>query len=59
MPTTVQDLLAVPAGRATGQQTTLSARFIGYVRQNRQITLSAGNQSELTLVALRWGLIQA
>lgn len=37
--------IAVPAGRATGQQTTIATRFIGYVRQNRQITLSPGNQT--------------
>jgi TonB-linked SusC/RagA family outer membrane protein len=37
--------IVVPARNTTGQQTTLAARYIGYVRQNRQITLSAGNQT--------------
>ena len=38
--------ITVPANRLNGQQTTLSARSIGYVRENRQISLSAGTQSQ-------------
>jgi TonB-linked SusC/RagA family outer membrane protein len=38
--------IAVPATRTTGQQTTLSARSIGYIRQNRQISLGVGSQSQ-------------
>ena len=38
--------IAVPAARLTGQSTVLAARAIGYVRQNRNITLSAGSQSQ-------------
>lgn len=37
--------IVIPAARAAGQLTTISARFIGFVRQNRQITLRAGNQT--------------
>ncbi|MDB4879527.1 MAG: hypothetical protein JWL60_973 [Gemmatimonadetes bacterium] len=37
--------IAIPASRVTGQQTTLAARFIGFVRQNRQITLTPGTQT--------------
>ena len=37
--------IAIPGVRAVGQQTTLSARFIGYIRQNRQLTLTIGNQT--------------
>ena len=38
--------IAVPASRTTGQQTTLSARSIGFIRQNRQISLGVGSQSQ-------------
>jgi TonB-linked SusC/RagA family outer membrane protein len=38
--------IVIPANRITGQQTTLSARSIGYVRQNRQIVVQAGSQSQ-------------
>lgn len=37
--------IVVPARQATGQQTTIAARFIGYARQNRQITLTSGNHT--------------
>ncbi|MES2177918.1 MAG: SusC/RagA family TonB-linked outer membrane protein [Gemmatimonadota bacterium] len=37
--------LVIPAGRATGS-VTLSARYIGYVRQNRAITVSSGSQTQ-------------
>jgi TonB-linked SusC/RagA family outer membrane protein len=38
--------IVVPAVRATGQAATLSARAIGYTRQNRQVALNVGNQSQ-------------
>jgi hypothetical protein len=38
--------LTVPASRVSGQQVTLAARFLGYTRQNREITLRAGSQSQ-------------
>jgi TonB-linked SusC/RagA family outer membrane protein len=38
--------LTVPASRMTNQTTVLSARSIGYARQNRSITLRAGSQTE-------------
>lgn len=37
--------ISVPASRVNGEQTTLSARFIGFVRQNQQIRLTPGTQS--------------
>jgi TonB-linked SusC/RagA family outer membrane protein len=38
--------IVVPANRTLGQQTTLSARSIGFIRQNRQISLTAGSQTQ-------------
>jgi TonB-linked SusC/RagA family outer membrane protein len=38
--------ISIPASRLSGESTTLSARLIGYTRQNRQIVLRAGNQSQ-------------
>src|SRR4030081_2718368 len=38
--------VVVPAVRVTGQAATLSARAIGFSRQNRQITLNVGSQSQ-------------
>jgi TonB-linked SusC/RagA family outer membrane protein len=37
--------LLIPAGRATGQQTTIAARYIGFARQNRQVALTPGNHT--------------
>ena len=38
--------LTVPANKVTGQTVTLAARFIGYTRQNREITLRGGAQTQ-------------
>jgi TonB-linked SusC/RagA family outer membrane protein len=38
--------IVVPVNRTTGQQAVIAVRSIGYVRQNRSITLSAGSQSQ-------------
>jgi TonB-linked SusC/RagA family outer membrane protein len=38
--------LTVPANKVSGQTVTLAARFIGYTRQNREITLRAGTQTQ-------------
>jgi TonB-dependent SusC/RagA subfamily outer membrane receptor len=38
--------LTVPASRVTGQTTTLSARFIGFARENRQVVIRTGNQTQ-------------
>ena len=38
--------LTVPAARVRGQSTAIIARFIGYVPLRRQITLSAGRQTQ-------------
>ena len=38
--------LTVPAARVRGQSTAIVARFIGYVPLRRQITLSAGRQTQ-------------